>query len=268
MFLCTHLVYYIYYLEMINKWTREETVIAFNVYCKIPFKDTRKSHPMIVKYANIIGRTPSALNMKIGNLGRLDPKLQAKGIVGLTHGSKIEQEVWDEFYENPDELAYESECLIAKYTKKNIVEVTNIDMDNLPEGKERLAIVKQRVNQSFFRSAVLCSYNFRCCISGIGNSELLEACHIVDWNEDQINRSNPENGLCLNSLFHKAYDKYLIAITPDYDVAISEEFIEKTEDESFKHYLFGLQNKKLILPDRFYPKPDFLDYHYQKYLNK
>lgn len=253
---------------MVNKWTREETIIAFNVYCKIPFKDSSKTHPTIVKYAKIIGRTPSAVNMKVGNLGRLDPKLKERGIAGLGHGAKMEEDIWNEFYENPDKLAYESECLIAKFAKKNIESVVGIDASNLPEGKERFAIVKQRVNQSFFRSAVMSSYDFRCCISGVGNSELLDACHIVDWSEDANNRSNPENGLCLNSLFHKAYDKYLIAITPDYDIIISDEMIEKTEDKSFKDYLLGLQSKKLILPNRFYPKPDFLDCHYQKFLNK
>ena len=34
-----------------NEWTREETIVAFNVYCKIPFKSSRKTHPMIIKYA-------------------------------------------------------------------------------------------------------------------------------------------------------------------------------------------------------------------------
>ena len=29
---------------MMNKWTREETIIAFNAYCKIPFKNSRKTH--------------------------------------------------------------------------------------------------------------------------------------------------------------------------------------------------------------------------------
>ena len=73
--------------------------------------------------------------------------------------------------------------------------------------------------------------------------------------------------ICLNALFHKAYDNYLIAITPEYCIIISDEMIVKTEEESFKEYLIGLQNKKLMLPDRFYPKKEFLDYHYQKYLN-
>lgn len=252
---------------MVNKWTREETIIAFNVYCKIPFKDSKKTHPMIKEYAKIIGRSPSALNMKIGNIGRLDPKLKEKGIVGLSHGAKIEKDIWTEFYENPDKLTFESECLIAKFTQQNIEKMANIDIKKLPNGKERLTIVKQRVNQSFFRSAVMCSYDFKCCISGIGNSELLEACHIVDWSEDSTNRSNPENGLCLNSFFHKAYDNYLIAITPDYHIVISDVLLDKTENGDFKNYLIGLDNKKIILPNRFCPKQDFLEYHYRKYLN-
>ena len=251
-----------------DKWTWEETVIAFNVYCKIPFKESRKTHPMIVKYAKLIKRSPGALNMKVGNFGRLDPKLHERGIIGLTHGAKLEQKVWTEFYENPDKLVYESERLVAKFANIDLEDVANIDLDNLPNGKERLTIVKQRVNQSFFRSAVMCSYNSRCCISGIRNPELIEACHIIGWSEDETNRSNPENGLCLNPLFHKAYDMNLIAITPDYNVVISEEMIEQTKDKSFRDYLLGLQNKKIIMPNRFYPRPSFLDRHYQKYLNK
>ena len=63
-----------------NIWTKEETIIAFNVYCKVPFRSSSKTNPMVIKYANIIGRSPSALNMKIGNFGRLDPELKKQGI--------------------------------------------------------------------------------------------------------------------------------------------------------------------------------------------
>ena len=50
-----------------KNWSREETIIAFNAYCKIAFKNSSKQHPLIIHYAQILGRTPSALNMKIGN---------------------------------------------------------------------------------------------------------------------------------------------------------------------------------------------------------
>ena len=251
---------------MNNNWTKEETIIAFNVYCKIPFKDSNKNHPMIIEYAKIIGRSPSALNMKVGNLGRLDPKLKEKGIVGLSHGSKIERIVWEEFYANPEQFAYESECLIAKYANKSIEKSSKIDINDLPNGKERETIVKLRVNQSFFRSAVMTSYNNRCCVSGVGNPQLLEACHIVSRADDSHNRTNPENGLCLNSLFHRAYDKHLMAITPDYEIIISENFMEKVEDSTFEKYLKEINGRKINMPTRFYPQRELLDIHYQKYL--
>ena len=125
-----------------NKWTREETVVAFNVYCKIPFKSCSKTHPMIIKYANILGRSPSALNMKVGNIGRLDPDLKEQGITGLIHGAKMEEEVWNEFYGNPEYLAYESERLIAEFAKQSIEQSSNIAVEDLPQGVEREMIVR------------------------------------------------------------------------------------------------------------------------------
>lgn len=251
-----------------EKWTREETIIAFNLYCKIPFKSSSKTHPDVIRYAEMLGRSPSAVNMKIGNLGRLDPSLQQQGITGLTHGAKIEADVWCEFRDNPENFAYESELLIAEYSHKKIEETTQIDLQHLPQGKEREVVVKQRVNQSFFRSSVLSSYNFACCISGVGNPQLLDACHIVDWADDEANRTNPCNGLSMTPLFHRAYDKLFIAITPDYKIVISEEMIERTEKDDFKAYLNGLNGKEITLPSKFMPSRELLDIHYNKYQKK
>ena len=112
---------------------------------------------MIIKYANLLNRTPSALNMKIGNIGRLDPDLKRQGISGLVHGAKMEEEVWNEFYGNPELLAFESEKIIARLTNQSIEMCTSIRTDDLPQGKEREIIIKQRINQSFFRSRSECS---------------------------------------------------------------------------------------------------------------
>lgn len=250
-----------------NNWTREETIVAFNVYCKIPFTRSNKNNPIVIKYANILGRTPSALNMKIGNIGRLDPDLKEKGISGLRHGAKMEERVWTEFYDNPEKLAYESEILIAEFSKKTIEEIGEIDINELPMGKEREAIIKQRVNQSFFRTTVLNSYDFKCCISGVKNIELLEACHIVDWSLDSINRTNPKNGLCMNPFFHRAYDKHLLSITPDLTIVVSDKLLQNVDSESFKEYLNNLFGKKICLPNKFQPQKDFLEIHYNKYLS-
>ena len=98
-------------------WTREESIIVFNLYCRIPFKASSKNHPDVIKIANLIGRSPSAVNMKIGNFGSFDENLNKKGIVGLTNVSKLDKEIFNEFSGNWDKLVYESELLIKKLSK-------------------------------------------------------------------------------------------------------------------------------------------------------
>jgi len=238
--------------------------MALNVYCKIPFKDVKERHPLIQKYAPLIGRSPVALKMKVGNFGRFDPVLRSKGIVGLSHGSKDEELIWNEFWGEPEKLAFESERLFAERAKMKIEQFAEIDSEGLPIGKERDAIIHQRVNQGFFREMILCAYLNRCCVTGISNSSLLEACHIVSWSDDELNRMNPTNGLCMNPLFHRAYDKYLMAITPDYEICISEKMLNGAQ-EGILNYLMNLRGQHIIMPEKFYPNQDFLSQHYEKY---
>ena len=248
-----------------DSWTREQLIMALNVYCKIPFKDVKEWHPIIQKYAPLIGRSPVALKMKVGNFGRFDPVLKAKGIVGLSNGSKAEEPIWNEFWSDSEKLAYESERLFAERAGKTIEEFVGIDTRTIPEGKEREVIVRQRVNQNFFREAVLTAYLNQCCITGISNTNLLEACHISGWADDTNNRTNPKNGLCMNPLFHRAYDKFLIAITPDCKIVISDLMLNAAKDETFLSYLLSIQGRNIILPEKFSPDKDLLAKHYEQY---
>ena len=165
-------------------------------------------------------------------------------------------------------MAFDAEVLLAKFKNKELEDSLTIDLNNLPNGSERLQEVKRRINQDFFRQTVLSSYNQKCCITGINNSALLQASHIVDWSIDEQNRTNPENGLCLNALFHKAYDENLLGITPDYDIIISEEFLGnklREVESSTKDYIWGFNNKKLIMPSRFCPDKELLAQHFEKF---
>jgi len=251
-----------------NNWTREETIVAFNVYCKVPFKSSSKTNPTIIKYAKIIGRSPSALNMKVGNFGRLDPELKKQGIVGLGNGSKLDEIIWTEFNGNWEKLAFESELLIAQFQNKTIEETVEFDLENLPHGKERETLIKVRVNQSFFRSTILSSYNQKCCITGLSISDLLVASHIVPWKTDEINRLNPHNGLCLNSIHDKAFDRGFITVTPDFKIKISDYFKDYSKENIVLDLFIKYENQSIILPDRFLPSKDFLDWHYVNIFKK
>lgn len=251
-----------------NNWTEEQITVVLYEYCRKPFGQFSARKEFVKTLGDLIGRTPDAVVRKVGNLASFDPKMKSRGVEGLAHTSKLDEVVWNKYYGHWEQLAYDAEVLLASFRNEELEISLSIDIHDLPVGKDRIVEIKRRINQDFFRETVLSSYNQKCCITGLNNPKLLEASHIVGWSADVENRTNPENGLCLNSLFHKAYDENLIGITPDYDIRISEEFFGKklidVPDET-KKYILGLNNKKIILPRRFLPNRDLLAVHFEEY---
>jgi putative restriction endonuclease len=246
-------------------WTREELIIAFNLYCKIPFGQIDQSNPAVIALAKVLGRTPASLAWKLANFARLDPSLQARGVKGASHGSKGEVAVWEEFNNNWDALAFESERLLAGLTHQSIEEMNDIREEDLPkEGLERERIVRVRVNQKFFRLAVLASYGSRCCITGLPVRLLLSASHIAPWSKDANNRMNPRNGLCLNLLHHKAFDEGFITLTPDFRVRVSPSLKRLNDSEAVIELLGRYDGQLAQLPRRFLPDPKLLAWHNKK----
>lgn len=247
-----------------ENWKRAELILAFNLYCRIPFGKIHNRNPEIISLAKAIGRTPSSVSWKLANFARLDPSLARRNISGASHGSKQEEEVWGEFEQNWDKLAFESEIL----RREMLGSVANSPKEDFPEGKTREASVMLRVNQGFFRSAILAAYNSTCCITGIRLSELLCASHIVPWSVDMDNRTNPRNGLCLNALHDRAFDRGLIAISGDYRVEISPLVCKAAEEVGVRKLLFDYENAQIKLPDHFQPDPSFLRFHYENVFRK
>lgn len=245
-----------------NKWTREELILAFNLYCKIPFGTIHIRNPQIIALAKILGRTPSAVSWKLANLASLDPTLRKRNIAGASHGAKLDAEVWKEFNNNWEKLSFESERLLAEKIGRPVEKVANIETFDLPKaGKEREAFVKIRVNQSFFRKAVLAAYDFKCCITGLGITELLNASHIIPWSKDEVNRVNPRNGLCLNAIHDRAFDRGLLTITPDFKIKISKSIKRNGVDSALQDFLFRYDGTEIKIPTRFLPDAKFLKYH-------
>lgn len=242
-------------------WTREESILAINLYCKLPFGRLHRLNPEIIHLANLIERTPSSVAYKLVNYASLDPSLQSRGIKGASNSSKLDKSIWNEFYNNWEELPYKSEKLLSKFEKKSIEELHNIDVNKLPKGKTREQVVKVRVNQSFFRSSILASYNSTCCITGINQSELLIAGHIKPWSLDEQNRLNPRNGIAINALHDKAFETGLITITTDYKVKVSKVLMNQKRTDSLEKYFLQYNNKDIFLPSKFLPDVKFLKFH-------
>ena len=135
------------------------------------------------------------------------------------------------------------------------------DPQQFPEGSTRDAIIRARVNQGFFRAAVLAAYEGRCCITAIALPQLLSASHIVPWAIDVKNRTNPRNGLCLNALHDRAFDSGLLTITPDFKIRLSPKLKTKNVDIGIRDLLVRYEDTAISLPKRFAPDKEFLRYH-------
>ena len=243
-----------------RRWTRKETLIVFNLYCRIPFKDSQVSHPEVKRFAALVDRTPASVHMKIGNFGSLDPELKKRGISGLRNASCLDRAVWDEFHNDWLSLIEESDRLIAE--RERGLSVQSEDGERFQrECTEKFAVRKVRENQSFFRTAILSAYESKCCITSIDIEPLLVASRIKPWAaSDGSEKLNPQNGLCLNALHDRAFDRGLISITDDYAIVVSSQVLQSASDAA-RNLLLKYAGQKIRLPVRFLPRVDFLAWH-------
>jgi len=79
-------------------WTKEQVKLAFHLYCQIPFGKIDSRNKEVISLSNSIGRTPSAVAMKMLNISSLDPAITSTGRVGLGNASALDREVWAEFH--------------------------------------------------------------------------------------------------------------------------------------------------------------------------
>ncbi|MFT4255888.1 MAG: HNH endonuclease signature motif containing protein [Pseudoxanthomonas sp.] len=195
-----------------GNWTREQTLLAFKLYCEMPFGQLDSRNKKIIALAEMIGRSPGAVAMKCVNIASLDPKIRESGRAGLSNASSLDRQIWEEAHADWGAVIAECETLLAfVHQEKHLPEPEVLLEDERDfTGAVRTALVKQRVGQAFFRRAVLSSYGERCCISGVNDKRFLVASHIVPWNEDAAIRLHPGNGLCLSAMHDKAFDKHCV----------------------------------------------------------
>ena len=246
-----------------SPWTREQLLVAFALYCRLPFGRLHYRNPEIVRCAEAIGRTPSALAMKLTNIASLDPAITSTGRTGLRRASANDRAMWVEMHDDWEAFAVESQRAIEAVETAAEVAVSEEaaqSEDDYPVGEDRAVTTTARVGQRFFRAAVMSAYNGRCCITGLSAPPLLIASHIVPWRYDTVNRVNPRNGLLLSALHDKAFDRGLLTIGDDMTVRVSRLY----DDEYFREAIGRYEGRRIHLPEKFSPDPDFLSYHRER----
>ena len=247
-------------------WSHDELVIACGLYFTLPFGQMHSRNPKIVEVAKMLGRTPSSLAMKLVNFASLDPAHQARGVKGLARHSRSDEQVWNEFHDNWDQMAVLSETKLRNLETVHAPAVPGAsDVEpgyvacDVPT--ETTATVRVRTMQSFFRKVVLAAYNSRCCVTGNPVEDLLVASHILPWSDFPQQRLNPKNGLCLAAHFDRAFDRRLIAFDGEMRLVLSPVLRRYLPNAAIESEFVQREGQRLTCPDRFLPEADFLAYH-------
>lgn len=56
-----------------NLWTRQELILAFNLYLKLPFGKMHTRTPEVIELAKITGRTVNSIAIRLTNFASCDP---------------------------------------------------------------------------------------------------------------------------------------------------------------------------------------------------
>ena len=244
-----------------TNWTRQQLLVAFELYSRLPFGRLHYRNPEIIRCAEAIGRTSGALAMKLVNIASLDPEITSTGRSGLVNASASDRAMWEEMISDWERFAVESQQALEDLGIVDQSESSSAPQegsDAQRAGLDRMVEAATRVGQNFFRAAVLSAYNQRCCITGLAIPRLLVASHIVPWSHDAVNRVNPKNGLLLSALHDRAFDTGLLTINDDFTVRVSRAY---PGDDFFNSAVAGYDGNRIHLPEKFRPAREFLAYH-------
>lgn len=209
-------------------WTRDELILALNLYERVGRKQLEASHPEVLKLSDLLKqlpihdvslrntdfRNPQGVSMKLGNFSSVDPLHAGRG---LQRGGKLDKEVWDEFEDDISSL-HQAAISIAKIALLPINKIPNythdIEDEEFPEGKlltrlhkakERNKTVvkkkKEKVLQETGRLACeACSFDFakEYGNTGYGYAECHHNIPVVQLDTDHGTRLKDLSILCAN----------------------------------------------------------------------
>lgn len=230
-------------------WTRDQLVQVLSLYCQLPFGQMHARNRAIVQFATSLGRTPSSVALKLVNLASLDPALRARGIRGMSNASRLDREIWEQYYGNWSDLA----------AVENAEQAAEKQWPARQTAAERTVTV--RLSQGFFRHSVLSAYEGQCCVTGILDPSLLRAGHIVPWSVSEERRLDPTNGICLNALHDAAFDRGFIGVHEALTLRVSRTASHAMPADVFDAYFARYEGTPIRVPERFRPDKDCLTYH-------
>lgn len=127
--------------------------------------------------------------------------------------------------------------------------------DPVVERRYAIRAVKQRLHQATFREAVVSAYGGRCALSGLPETMLLDAAHIIADKNEKLGQPVIPNGIPLSKIHHAAFDAHLIGIDPQFNLHVAPRLLGQ-KDGPLLEALKQLDGKTIHMPRRQKDYPD------------
>jgi len=125
--------------------------------------------------------------------------------------------------------------------------------------QNRTIEIQARVKQSVFRKKVLSNFRESCCLTGINETPLIVASHIVPWANKVEYRLDPANGLALFVTYDKLFDLGYFSLDNNLKVILTSKI--KNFSPELQSVLNNIDNKKVTEPLNYIIKKEYLEYH-------
>ena len=156
----------------------------------------------------------------------------------------------------------ENEVLLA--TSDSLVSVADSIVRESVEPTYSPRMTRARNHQAWFSARTKSAYGFRCAFSGLPVRELLVGAHVVPDSEG--GPASVNNGICMSTLHHSAYDTHLIGVDPDYRIRVAPPLRERHDGDLLAN-LKDLDGTRLRLPSQRddWPDPAYLEQRFAQF---
>ena len=142
-------------------WTRDELILALDLYYDLEFSQMDASNPRIMQLSDVLNelplhdpkpdvekfRNPNGVSMKLNNFKAIDPRYEGKG---LWRGGKLDRVIWDEFSKDRHRLRATAQLILTNYKTVSEPKTVAIDSDEeeFIEGRIQTRIHKLKERNS------------------------------------------------------------------------------------------------------------------------
>lgn len=132
------------------RWTRDEVVLALNLYMTNPASPPRKESAEVETLSALLNkmhrlkgtvgkdtlRNANGVYLKMMNFRSMDPTFVAQGKAGMSSASELDQQVWTYYFGKQKELAADAAIITAAIENADEVKVARLPTADPYEGEE------------------------------------------------------------------------------------------------------------------------------------